>query len=136
MRKVIALFFLALFFSCGKKIIEKPENLIPQEKMVEILHDLAILNSTKSSFSHIIENRGIKVMDFLYEKHRIDSAQFSQSDLYYASVPLEYQAIYEKVEMKLDTRKATLENATKKRNDSAKKALEKRKDSMIKPKID
>lgn len=136
MRKLISLFFLVLFFSCGKKVIEKPENLIPQEKMVAILHDLAILNSTKSSFNHVMENKGIKVMEFLYQKHQIDSAQFSQSDLYYASVPLEYQAIYEKVEMKLDTRKATLENATKKRNDSAKKALEKRKDSVIKPKID
>ncbi|WP_396591485.1 DUF4296 domain-containing protein [Allomuricauda sp. R78024] len=136
MRKLVLLFSGILLFSCGKKVIEKPEKLIPQEKMVAILHDLAILNSAKSSFNHVMEDKGIKVMEFLYQKHEIDSIQFSQSDLYYASVPLEYQAIYEKVEAKLETRRATLEKTTKKRNDSIREAQKKKIDSTIKPKVD
>nr|WP_298924257.1 DUF4296 domain-containing protein [uncultured Allomuricauda sp.] len=136
MRKLVLLFSGILLFSCGKKVIEKPEKLIPQEKMVAILHDLAILNSAKSSFNHVMEDKGIKVMEFLYQKHEIDSIQFSQSDLYYASVPLEYQAIYEKVEAKLETRRATLEKTTKNRNDSIRKAQKKKTDSITKSKVD
>lgn len=136
MRKLVLLFSGILLFSCGEKVIEKPERLIPQEKMVAILHDLAILNSTKSSFSHIMEDKGIKIMEFLYQKHEIDSTQFSHSDLYYASVPLEYQAIYEKVEARLETRRATLEKTTKRRNDSIREAQKKKTDSIVKPKVD
>ena len=74
----------------------------------------------------------IEVMEFLYEKHQIDSTQFAQSDLYYASLPLEYQLIYEEVESKLDDRKTLLEERTKKRNDSARAKSTKVKDSLKK----
>ncbi len=116
--------------------MEKPENLIPKEKMVAILHDLAILNSARTSFKIDLEKTGIEVMPFIYKKHQIDSAQFSQSDLYYASVPLEYQSIYEQVESILEQRKDTLEGFTKKRNDSIRKAQQQKKETGIKTKND
>lgn len=136
MKKLFLLFFLAFMFSCGEKVVEKPENLIPQEKMVVVLHDLAILNSVKSSFSSTLNKNEIEIMEFLYRKHQIDSAQFSQSDLYYASIPLEYQTMYEKVEEMLEKRKKTMEEATKKKNDSLADLRKKKKDSIIKPKVD
>lgn len=110
--------------------MEKPENLIPKEKMVSILHDLAILNAAKSSFKTTLKEQNIETMEFLYEKHGIDSIQFSQSDLYYASVPLEYQSIYEKVEALLDERKKILEDFTKKRNDSIREVNQNSRDSI------
>ncbi|WP_420320559.1 DUF4296 domain-containing protein [Flagellimonas sp.] len=125
------LFFMALvLFSCNEKVVEEPENLIPKEKMVTILHDLALLNATKSSYKAALELHDIKIMDFLYEKHDIDSTQFAQSDLYYASLPLEYQSIYEKVEALLEKKSADLEQIAEKRNDSVRKAQEKRRDSI------
>ena len=136
MKKGILFVLGILLFSCNEKVVEKPENLIPKEKMVTILHDLALLNSTKSSYKAALENNGVKIMDFLYEKYDIDSVQFAQSDLYYASIPLEYQSIYEKVEAILEKKTADLEQIAQKRNDSVRKAQEKKRDSITKARTD
>lgn len=121
--------------SCAEKVVEEPDNLIPKEKMIDILHDLAILNATKSTVGAKLDETGIDVMGFLYKKYQIDSTQFSESDLYYASLPLEYQAIYTEVETRLDKRQKAMEEATEKKNDSIRKANEKRSDSIRAAKI-
>jgi hypothetical protein len=69
-------------------------------------------------------------MDFLYRKYAIDSTQFAQSDLYYASNPLEYQSIYETVDAKLKVAKKDLEERSKRRSDSIRKANLAKSDSI------
>ena len=128
--------FGAMFFSCAKKVVEKPDNLIPKEKMVLILHDLALFNAAKTSYSNSLENYDIEVMEFLYQKYKIDSAQFSQSDLYYASLPLEYQSIYTEVEAQFDDRIKALEADDEKQKDSIANAQQKRRDRIEKLKGD
>nr|WP_297787172.1 DUF4296 domain-containing protein [uncultured Allomuricauda sp.] len=127
---VTFLLALVLFVSCAEKVIEEPENLIPKEKMAEILHDLAIMNAAKSSARNKFDESGIDIMDFIYKKYGIDSVQFAESDLYYASVPLEYQSIYESVEAKVKRQKDTLEARGKRRNDSIREANLRKKDSV------
>ena len=104
--------------------------------MVLILHDLALFDAAQTSYSNSLENYDVEVMEFLYQKYKIDSAQFSQSDLYYASLPLEYQSIYTEVEAKLDDRIKALEAEDEKRKDSIANAQEKRRDSIEKLKGD
>lgn len=130
--KRIFCFFMGLFLlvSCAEEVVEKPENLIPKDKMATILLDLAILNATKSAAKNRFEDSGIEIMDFLYRKYGIDSVQFSQSDLYYASNPLEYQAIYEEVKSKLDVEKKDLEERSKRRSDSIREVNQTRSDSV------
>lgn len=136
MKYIVTLFLGAiLLVSCAEKVVEEPENLIPKEKMTEILHDLAILNAAKSGASRKFKDSGIDVMEFLYKKYDIDSTQFSESDLYYASIPLEYQSIYENVEKRLGRKKDTLEAIGKRRNDSVRQANIKRTDSLKEVKI-
>lgn len=123
MWKAIFLLVLIVLISCGEKVIEKPDNLIPEDKMTDILYDLALLNSAKNTNPAIFEKNNIEIMDFLYSKHGIDSTLFVTSDVYYASIPLEYQAIYKKVEAKLEKRKKSIEDAVKKVNDSVKQNM-------------
>ncbi|WP_437396476.1 DUF4296 domain-containing protein [Flagellimonas lutimaris] len=131
MKYIVTLFFgMILLVSCAEKVVEEPENLIPKEKMTEILHDLAILNAAKSGAAIKFKDSGIDVMDFLYKKYGIDSTQFSESDLYYASIPLEYQSIYENVEKRIQVQKDTMEARGERRNDSVRKASLKRSDSL------
>ncbi|MEW2920317.1 DUF4296 domain-containing protein [Muricauda sp. ANG21] len=130
MKKTILIFVGLFFLACGEKVVEEPENLIPKEKMTDILYDLAILNATKSSFSSVFEKTGIDIMEFLYEKYDIDSIQFAESDLYYASVPLQYQSIYEDIDARIERRKEAMEKATTRRNDSIREAQNKRRDSI------
>ena len=131
MKYSITLFLgMVLLVACAEKVVEEPENLISKEKMTQILHDLAILNAAKSGAVRKFEDSGVDVMEFLYKKYDIDSTQFSESDLYYASIPLEYQSIYENVEKQLKRKKDTFEAIGKRRNDSVREANLKRSDSL------
>jgi hypothetical protein len=96
---VIALCFLGI--SCGNKLLEEPENLIPRDQMADILYDMALLDAIENSHPKVLEANDLRVMEFLYEKYGIDSLQFVQSDRYYASLPGEYLRIYESVEERL-----------------------------------
>lgn len=109
--------------ACAEKVVEPPENVIPREKMITILYDLALLNATNSSFRNVMQKQNKDVMELLFERHGIDSLQFAQSDFYYASKPLEYEYIYEQIESRLKKKQKGLEEAKKRANDSIKKAV-------------
>lgn len=96
--------------SCNEKLLEKPDNLIPQEKMVEVLNDLALVNAAKSNNPALLEENDIEPMAYIFEKHDIDSLQFVESDRYYASLPKTYEAIYKQVESRLEKKGKTLED--------------------------
>ncbi len=130
MKRILPFIIGLLLWSCAERVVEPPENLISEDKMVEILHDLAVLNATKTSFKYFLDSNSLQTMVFLFEKYKFDSTQFAQSDRYYASVPLRYQMIYERVEERLEERRKTLEEIKKKRNDSTRSIQQKRTDSL------
>lgn len=83
--------------------MEKPENLIPKEKMILILNDLAIVNAAKVTNAQILMKQKIEPTTYIFTKYGIDSIQFVESDRYYASIPEEHEEIYMGVEAKLET---------------------------------
>jgi len=131
MKRILPFIFIFWTWACAEKVVEPPENLIPEQKMVDILHDMALLNATKISFPSIVKKNEIKTMDFLFAKYQIDSTQFAKSDKYYASIPVQYQMIYEQVEARLEKRRKILEGKDEKRKDSL-KAAKKVRDSLNK----
>ncbi len=100
-RRYLWMFLTLWLLACADKLIEKPENLIPRDRMAEILYDMALLNAIDNSHPQVLEENDLEVMEFVYDKYGVDSLQFASSDLYYASVPAEYQKIYEAVEARL-----------------------------------
>ena len=129
MRIFVGIFLFTCLYSCSEEAIKKPENLIPREKMSQILYDLALFNSAKSTNPGILEENNIEAMSYLYKKHGIDSAQFVNSDIYYASRPVEYEAIYKKVEQRLEREKDILEEERKRVSDSVRIEAEKRREA-------
>lgn len=124
---------------CNENLLEKPDNLISEDKMVEVLKDLAIVNAAKTTNIAVLQDNDIEPMDYIYEKHGIDSVQFVESDRYYASLPKKYEQIYKKVESRLEKETKKIEEE-KKVNDSLRRLelenrggetyLEKVKDSL------
>ena len=112
---------LVTFTACNEQLLEKPENLIPQQKMVEVLMDLAIVNAAKTTNAALLEENDIAPMAYIFEKHDIDSLQFVESDRYYASLPKTYEAIYKQVESRLEKKTKAIEKA-KEVNDSINRA--------------
>jgi hypothetical protein len=135
MKKVPFLLLLALFFSCAEKLIDQPAGLIPKEKMILILNDLAIANAAKLTNPQILRNHNIDPTAYIFEKYDIDSLKFVESDRYYASIPEEHEEIYIAVDAKLEAEKNRLKSEKKER-DSIKSAAmtsrKKSKDSLLK----
>ncbi|MDE3742990.1 DUF4296 domain-containing protein [Maribacter polysaccharolyticus] len=105
MKKFVAVIFVLALLSCGGKLIEKPDNLIPKDQMVGILNDLAIMNAANNANASKLEENNIDPTNFVFEKYGIDSLQFVSSDTYYASMPKEYEEIYTEVEALLELEK-------------------------------
>jgi len=89
---------------------EMPENLIPEDKMVDIITEISLLQSARNFSRRIFENTGIKGKEYIFEKYDIDSVQFKRSNDYYADNYEIYQRIYdsvkqgfERIKVKLDT---------------------------------
>lgn len=108
MKKIVFTIVLFAVFSCGNGVVEKPDNLIEKEVMVDILYDLAIIQSTESNNPNIFLQNEIRVNEMIYKKYNIDSASFAQSNRYYASDPHNYQKLFKQVSEKITAKKEAL----------------------------
>ncbi|MEL6484172.1 MAG: DUF4296 domain-containing protein, partial [Bacteroidota bacterium] len=69
----ITLLLFLMLVGCAEKVVEPPANVIPREKMITILYDLALLNATNTSFRNVMQKQNKQMMELLYERHNIDS---------------------------------------------------------------
>lgn len=130
MKKLISLLILFAFFSCNEEVIEKPENLIPKDQMVQILYDIAIINGAKKANATYLTERGIETMPFIYRQYGIDSLQFVKSDIYYASRPSEYEEIYSNLEARLEKEKSEYDKQKMRVSDSIRKIAEEQRNKL------
>lgn len=121
LRVILVLF---LFLACKNNEVikpEKPDNLLPEDKMVEIIYDMSIISAAKGVNKKLLEKEGIEPESYIYELHDIDSVQFAESSDYYTHNLKTYERIYAKVKQKLQKDKVkfdTLVKQEKRRNDS------------------
>ncbi|WP_224484982.1 DUF4296 domain-containing protein [Robertkochia aurantiaca] len=126
MKRSILLGLTLIFAACSEPLVEKPENLIPPDKMTDILYDVAILDAAKGTGLTTLEENNIVPDTYIYTKYDIDSLQFSNSSVYYASVkPTLYAGMFESVEKRLVTLKDSIDQASvQKREENLKKREE------------
>lgn len=92
-----------VIFACQS--IDKPrppQNLIPENKMVDILTDTYLSNAARGVNNRMIREKGYKLDKTLYKTYAIDSVQFIESNAYYASNLEQYATIIEKVTARLE----------------------------------
>ena len=100
MKKTILLVFL-LLSSCTQVEEVPPENLIGEEKMADLIFELAVLDAAKGFVSKDQKGRIVLDADSFYQFHEIDSAQFTSSNAYYAKQPKAYLRIVSMAKAKL-----------------------------------
>ena len=134
MKKGLYLLIFILVFSACQKVekTKKPDDLIAEDKMVEVLTEIAIMTSARNFNKRKFETTGIKPQDYINKKFGIDSLQFVQSNAYYAENYIEYENIYLQVKENLQKMKGRLDSireVERKINDSI-LAAEKNLDSL------
>jgi len=115
MKKIISLFVLvALFLSCNKDLVEKPDNLIDKKVMGDILHDMALLEALKYQNPNSLYTNGINPKTYIFKKYKIDSLQFAKSNAYYAADYREYKKMFDALNERLKKEKAAVDLTIKK----------------------
>lgn len=111
------LFFVAFLtlVSCQKDAIEKPENLISEEKMVDIIYDLSILQAMRNSNQAVLDSNKINPATYVYKKYKVDSLQFAESNRYYAAENIKkYDKMYQSVNERILAQKAEVDTLLEK----------------------
>ncbi len=127
-----------LFLGCQDiKEIEKPENLIAKEVMVNILTDVYISNASRSINNKLLKEYNIRLDSVIYNKYHIDSLQFVESNAYYSSNLKTYTRIITEVQeglIILQKEKDSIYEKIKKEKEDSTKAKKKEDSTKIKKK--
>ena len=97
MKQVLFLFVSLFVISCSKNPVPKPDNLLDEEVMVDIIYDISILQATDGSMSQELMEYDIKMDQYIFEKYKIDSITYRENQRYYAADARKYKKIYKKV---------------------------------------
>lgn len=127
MKKILPfLVVLLLIVSCEKELAKAPKNLIAKEKMVNIMYDLSLLEALKNQNPSETDSLIINSNEYIFRKYKIDSIQFAQSNIYYATDYKEYLKMFEQIKARLDKNKSQTEALIK---------AEKKKEALVKKKL-
>ena len=99
----ILLLFFVLISCQGVERTPKPDDLIAEDDMVDVLVDISLLHGARSYNKKLLKEKGIQPYNYLWEKYKIDSTRFLKSNNYYANHPKQYEKIYEQVKVKLES---------------------------------
>ena len=100
MKNTLLISIIFFFFSCTQE--HKPsEDLIPPDLMEEVLLDMHLLRSIRSSGYALKEYNSMLGDGYFLEKYCVDSMQLVNSKNYYAQSPKEYLLIYKQIEKRL-----------------------------------
>lgn len=125
-KKTITLLCGCLLLSCQNVEHEpKPKNLIKEEKMVNVLVDLAKIDAAISLNAKKYRKRDVVGKKLLFKKYNIDSLQLVKSNAYYAEHFKINQRIYDSVRARLEREKDSLDALDKKAQEKAKEKSKK-----------
>jgi len=139
MKKTGSIFLLIFLSSCtSNTIFKEPKDLIPKDTMSLLIQEMMIAYSAKSIKNINLEKK-INYMPFVYDKYKIDSVRFQNSNFYYVTKIDLYQEIFTDVIAKLEKQKeelATIKNMKDSiRKDSMKKVKKLRPKKIKRPEL-
>ena len=105
MKKLVLVFCTIWLLSCSNNPVPKPDNLLDEEVMTNILFDIAILQATDGSMPLKLSEEHINSTTYIYKKYAIDSLTFYQNQRYYAADVKQYKKMYQEVLDRLNEEK-------------------------------
>ncbi len=111
MKKSVILFIVIIsFFGCDKSLVEKPDNLIAKNVMMDMMYDMSILDALKYQNANSLYTNGINPKRYIYEKYKIDSLQYVKSNAYYAADYKEYKDMFDAVNKRIKVEKRAVDS--------------------------
>lgn len=111
--KIHTVFICLFLVSCtSNTILEKPDDLIPPDKMTDMLTDMFIANGAEMA-ANKQGNREVNYFYAITSKYGIDSARFNRSNYYYTSQIDAYDAILKEVQRRLNHKRDSIAKISK-----------------------
>jgi peptide subunit release factor RF-3 len=93
--------FLAIaFFSCDRAVIKKPDHLLKEKQMINMLVDIHLAEATYNHMRYDTIVRNSSSANFYYSvlaKYQVPDSVFEKSFVYYASNPKNFEKMYRQV---------------------------------------
>lgn len=153
MKTKLAIFLVCVFLSSctSNTIFDAPKDLIPRDTMSLLLQEMMLATSAKF-INNKNKEKNINYMPFVYNKYKIDSTRFENSNFYYMSKIDLYKEILESAKKDIEKKEAVLKEKQSlldsirkdslklakieiKREDSLRIVLQIEKDSILKDSI-
>lgn len=88
-------------FGCDKPVYEKPDKLINEKQMIQMLVDIhlaeAVFTTCRHSDSLLMKTKTEDYYFSVLEKHHLPDSVFEKSFVYYASNPKKFEKMYRQV---------------------------------------
>lgn len=97
MKKLVFLLVTLIAMGCNETVAPRPDKLIEQDKMENILYDVALLQAIKSFKPEVLDTNGVDPRTYIYKKYDIDSLTLAQNHTWYAADLEEYEIMQQKV---------------------------------------
>lgn len=101
---IILAFLIYMFASCDNAVIKKPDHLIKEKQMINMLIDLHIAEATYNRMRYDSIVKKSSSANFYYsvlEKYHTPDSVFEKSFVFYASNPRNFEKMYREVMNKL-----------------------------------
>ncbi|WJS95362.1 DUF4296 domain-containing protein [Flavobacterium johnsoniae] len=110
---IVILLVLFLSISCKKELVKQPAKLIEKEKMVDIMYDLAILEAIRYQKPMSLDSLESDPKKFILRKYKVDSLQFAQNNIFYASDYESYKEMFDEVNKRIAVNQRAADSLTK-----------------------
>lgn len=120
-----------LSVSCKKELVKQPAKLIEKDKMIDIMYDLSLLDAMKYQNPLSLDSVDTDPKNFILKKYKVDSLQFAQSNLYYATNYESYKDMFDEIGKRLAVNQRATDSIVKiEDKKAAKEKKNKAKDSI------
>jgi hypothetical protein len=124
---VLIILVLFLSVSCKKELVKQPKRLIEKGKMIDIMYDLSVLDAIKYSNPLSLDSSDSSPKKFIFQKYKVDSLQFAQSNMYYAADYENYKDMFDQIAKRLENNQKKADSLVKIEEKKAEKAKKKNK---------
>ncbi|MFD2908849.1 DUF4296 domain-containing protein [Flavobacterium ardleyense] len=97
MKKLLIVFLGIIITSCSNNPVPKPDKMLSEEVMEDIMFDASILQVAGLSMAQTLAKNGVDPNTYIYEKYEIDSLTYHQNQKYYAADVKKYKKMHKNV---------------------------------------
>ncbi|WP_427875373.1 DUF4296 domain-containing protein [Flavobacterium sp. MMS24-S5] len=110
---IVIILVIFLSISCKKDVVKQPAKLIEKDKMIDIMYDLSLLEAMRYQKPLSLDSIENDPTKFILKKYKVDSLQFAQNNMYYASDYENYKDMFDQVNKRISVNQRAADSLAK-----------------------